>query len=206
MVLDYTLMATSSDGHDAEPIHLLDPQTYLPASLTLLEIKGCKHKDISSLCSRYMQNHSTAAVTDFVVRLLAKTSLSMVILSISMDPFGRFGMRELPRRMRKLFPQLVASLHQIGMTLIVFRASCSVGEDKVLYKPGYEAPWPHLHDIDQDEWDEEAVRLWEIKTWLKPRPNGLDEAFLAEELSDDEEEPEGPTITAQSDEGRAQRT
>jgi hypothetical protein len=203
LALDYTLMTPFSSGHDADPIHLLDPQGYLPASLSSLRINDCKHEDISSLCSRYMLSHSTAAVTDFVLRLLTMTSLSIILLSISMDSCDMAGLRELPRHMRELFPQLVASLHQMGVELSVYRSLYRAGvDDEVLYEPGYEASWSHLHDMDQNEWAEETMKLWEIKTGLKPRPNGLEEALLAEELSDDDEEPEVPTITAQGDEGR----
>jgi hypothetical protein len=62
-------------------------------------------------------------------------------------------------------------------------------EARLLYRPGYEAPWPHLNDLDQGLWIIETFRLWEIKTGQKPRPNLLNETLLAEELSDNEEEP-----------------
>jgi hypothetical protein len=62
-------------------------------------------------------------------------------------------------------------------------------EGRLLYRPGYEAPWPHLNDLDQGLWTIETFRLWEIKTGQKPPPNLLNETLLAEELSDNEEEP-----------------
>jgi hypothetical protein len=193
LALDYTLMTSASGGYDTNPIHLLDPQGYLPVSLKSLTIASFPQMGVYSLCSRYMQHHSTAAVMDFMVGILARTSLSTIKVWINIDdswtPTGQDYMRELPRRMRKFLPQLVTRLHEMDVDLAVWR-SPAVDDDKgkLLYKPGYEAPWPHLDDYHQDHWTWETRKLWEIKTGQKPRPNGLSETLLAEELSDDEEE------------------
>jgi hypothetical protein len=186
LALDYTLMTPASGN--ADPIHLLDAETYLPDSLKSLNITEIMLDDAQSLCSRYLQNYSPTAVADFVLSRLARTSLSTIELSISLWDWFNYGMRELPRRIRQILRQLVARLHQMNVNLAVWRAPNGVDEGRLLYEPGFEASWLHLDDVERGCWADETTRLWEIKTGQKRRPNDLDEAFLAEELSDDEEE------------------
>jgi hypothetical protein len=186
LALDYTLMTPASGN--ADPIHLLDAETYLPDSLKSLNITEIMLDDAQSLCSRYLQNYSPTAVAAFVLNRLARTLLSTIKLSISLWDWFNYGMRELPRRIRQILRQLVARLHQMDVNLAVWRAPNGVDEGRLLYEPGFEAPWPHLDDVERGCWAAETTRLWEIKTEQKRRPNDLDEAFLAEELSDDDEE------------------
>jgi hypothetical protein len=123
LALDYTLMTPSSGGNDAHPIHLLDPQGYLPVSLKSLGIADFAQDCAYNLCSRYMQKDSTAAVVDFLIGLVAMTFLSGITLWITMDswPHSRACMRELPRCMRKILPQLVTRLREMDVDLAVWR-------------------------------------------------------------------------------------
>jgi hypothetical protein len=110
------------------------------------------------------------------------------------------GMCELPKRMRKFLPQPVDSLFEVGVNLTIWRSSGRADDIKLLYEPGYKVPFPHLEDVSQRLWAMDTFLLWEIRSDLEPRPNGLDEEFLAEQLSDDEEEPEAPVDSEQREE------
>jgi hypothetical protein len=176
LTLDYALMTPSMHHHEASPTHLLDPQAYLPVDLESLHVTDIMHQDVSILCSRYLQHYPIATVMAFVLGLVMRTSLSTIKLSMNMESWHHDtgdGMCELPRCMRKFLPLLVASLYEMGVTLAVWRSSGQADDSKLLYEPGYDVSSPHLEVLDQILWTPTTIRMWEVKTGLKQRPNGL---------------------------------
>jgi hypothetical protein len=151
LIIDYRFL-TARIYHEHKLLHLLEPQTYLPASLQSLHITDTMKEDIRDLSQRYLKRLATGSVIAFLAALLNATQISDLTLSITMElshyDYGN-GMSELPRHVRKLLPQLVSTLEGMGISLSVWRSQGQASR-KLLYEPGYEAPWPHLGDVDQE--------------------------------------------------------
>jgi hypothetical protein len=139
LAVDIELFTGHDPGH--LPPHLSDHDQYLPASLETLRINRVPHVMLEQL----LGEHEKIPITDFVHRTTKVTSLSTLEISLLMatsDPNLGYSRTELSERGRNFIPMIVSALACMGTTLRIWRQG-GMGVTKLLYEPGFAAPWPY---------------------------------------------------------------
>jgi hypothetical protein len=124
LALDYELMtpATGDEAGYGHALHLLKPLDYLPASLQTLHVTNMSKPTIHNLSNDFLTTGSTTTSLNFLSALFTTLSLPRVNLFFAADSWQHsIGYAELPRRVRKFLPCLIAALSNIGVTMAVWR-------------------------------------------------------------------------------------
>jgi hypothetical protein len=66
----------------------------------------------------------------------------MSLLKVTSDPNSGYNRTELSEQGRNFIPMIVGALVCMGTTLRIWRQG-GMGVTKLLYEPGFAAPWPH---------------------------------------------------------------
>ena len=114
--------ATDDKAGYGHALHLLKPLDYLPASLQTLHVTNMSKPTIHNLSDGFLTTSSTTTALNFLSALFTTLSLSRVDLFFAADSWQHcIGYAELPRRVHKFLPCLIAALSNIGVTMAVWQ-------------------------------------------------------------------------------------